>query len=85
MLTRLNSGDCLYRSNSPVHSASVPGGFSPVNFQSVIDRPERVSRVIPPRTTMLNTQAEEPPSHHAIALRCGAVRPSTRDREVVAT
>lgn len=82
MLTRLNSGDCLYRANSAVHSASVPGGFSPVNFQSVIDRPDRVSRVIPPKTTILKTHAEDPPSHQVTALHCDAVRPSTSDRAV---
>jgi hypothetical protein len=51
-----------------------------VNFQSVIDSPERVSRVKPPSTTMLNTQALQPPSHHASALRAesGSPRDSAR-------
>ncbi len=34
----------------------VVGGLSPVNFQSVMDSPERVRRVTPPSTTMLKTQ-----------------------------
>lgn len=33
---------------------------------------------------MLNTQADEPPSHHAMALRCDPVSPSTRVADAVA-
>jgi hypothetical protein len=32
---------------------------------------------------MLNTQADEPPSHHAMALRCDPVSPSTRVADAV--
>lgn len=48
----------------------------PVNFQSVMDRPDRVSRVTPPSTTMLNTHALQPPSHHASCLRAEDDRPA---------
>ena len=47
-----------------------------MNFQSVMDSPERVRRVMPPSTTRLATQAEQPPSHQARALRVPASRPS---------
>jgi hypothetical protein len=46
-----------------------------VNFHSVIDRPERVSLVSPPRTTILNTQAAHPPSHSERAFLDPALRP----------
>ena len=51
LLSFWNSGDALYFENSACQSASLRGVFSPVNFQSVMDRPERVSRVTPPSTT----------------------------------
>ena len=40
-----------------------------MNFQSVMDKPDRVNRVTPPSTTMLNTQAAEPKSHAPTHLR----------------
>jgi len=40
-----------------------------VNFQSVMDRPDRVRRVAPPKATMDATQAAHPPSHQARARR----------------
>lgn len=54
----------------------VEGGFSPVNFQLVMDRPERVRRVMPPTTTSTKTQAEQTPSHAASWRRCPEVRPA---------
>lgn len=54
----------------------VEGGFSPVNFQLVMDRPERVRRVMPPTTTSTNTQAEQTPSQAASWRRCPEVRPA---------
>uniref|UniRef100_A0A0V0HF12 Putative ovule protein n=1 Tax=Solanum chacoense TaxID=4108 RepID=A0A0V0HF12_SOLCH len=69
LFTRLYSGDCLYFSNSTNQSSSVRGGRLPVNFQSVIDRPERVSRVIPPSTTILKTQAADAKSHMPTIFR----------------
>ena len=50
------------------------GARSPVNFQSVMDSPERVRRVMPPRTTMLATHPAHPPSHSATALLAPALR-----------
>lgn len=52
----------------------------PVNFQSVMDRPDRVRRVKPPSTTMLNTHALQPPSHHASCRRAESDRPRDRAR-----
>ena len=46
-----------------------------MNFHSVMDRPERVRRVMPPSTTRLATQAEQPPSHHATARLVAGSRP----------
>lgn len=60
---RLYSGDTWYFKNSICHCSSVSGGRPPANFQSVIDSPDRVRRVIPPSTTMLNTQPVHPNSH----------------------
>lgn len=43
-----------------------------------MDRPERVSLVMPPSTTMLKTQAAQPPSHSDIALLAPLLRPAPR-------
>ena len=43
-----------------------------MNFQSVMDNPERVRRVTPPSTTMLNTQPARSNRHQAIAVRATA-------------
>jgi hypothetical protein len=59
----------------PTHSQHIP-----VNFQSVMDRPDLVSRVTPPRTTILNTQALQPPSHQASCRRAESDRPRDRAR-----
>lgn len=48
-----------------------------MNFQSVMDSPERVSLVIPPSTTKLATQALHRPSHAAIACLVLLLRPCT--------
>jgi hypothetical protein len=48
---------------------------TPVNFQSVIDSPERVRRVKPPSTTMLNTHALQPPTHQASCRRAESDKP----------
>jgi hypothetical protein len=52
----------------------------PVNFQSVMDRPDLVRRVTPPSTTILNTQALQPPSHQASCRRAESDRPRDRAR-----
>jgi hypothetical protein len=56
------SGDALYLLNSTSHSSGVMGGSPPANLQSVIARPERVRRVTPPNTTILNTHPVQPAS-----------------------
>lgn len=56
----------------------VLGGRSPVNFQSVIDRPERVRRVRPPKTTILKTQPEVPPNHQAKAFLAPSLNPALK-------
>ena len=67
------------RAHAPTHPPTgVLGGFSPVNFQLVIDRPERVRRVMPPTTTSTNTQPLQMPSHTASCLRWPGVRPAVR-------
>lgn len=53
----------------------------PVNFHSVMDRPERVRRVMPPSTTMLYTHSAVPPSHTDICLRAESLRPWHRASE----
>ena len=68
----------MYRLNSVSHSAVVWGGRSPVNFQSVMERPDRVRRVMPPRATILNTQALPPASHTVNARRIPGVRPAVK-------
>lgn len=53
----------------------------PVNFHSVMDRPERVRRVMPPSTTMLYTHTAVPPSHTDICLRAESLKPWHRASE----
>jgi len=60
-----HSGYCLYRSNSTSHSATEIGGNDPCSFQSVIDNPERVSRVIPPTVTIPATSPLIPNNQYA--------------------
>src|SRR5688572_17879728 len=52
-------GVCLYLLNSAIHCCSVKGGNAPViTSHSVIERPEPVKRVIPPKiicTMIMNT------------------------------
>lgn len=65
------AGHAIYRRGS----TCVLGARSPVNFQSVMESPERVSRVMPPSTTMLNTQPAQPPSHSVSAWRAPGLSP----------
>lgn len=46
-----------------------------MNFQSVMERPERVSRVIPPRMISVDTHPVHAPSHTATCFLWPAVRP----------
>ena len=61
-------GICLYFSKASAHWASVIGGIAPImGFHSVIDRPEPVSRVMPPMTTIRKTMAALANSQIAMA------------------
>ena len=56
------SGESFHRANSASHASAVIGGNEPCSFQSVIDRPERVRRVMPPTVTMPATMPPQPSS-----------------------
>src|SRR6516164_5840166 len=60
------SGICWYFVNSAAQSEAVSGGTTPmIGFHSVIDRPERVRRVMPPTTTIAKIMAQQTNSHTA--------------------
>src|SRR6266404_6246113 len=60
------SGTCLYFANSADQSAAESGGTMPMTgFHSVMERPERASRVMPPITTIRAIIAQQPKSHAA--------------------
>src|SRR5215831_15380423 len=60
------SGTSLYFANSTAQSAAESGGRTPTTgFHSVIDKPERVSRVMPPTTTIRKIIAQHVKSHAA--------------------
>src|SRR5215217_9701406 len=70
-------GICRYFSNSAVQAASESGGIVPVTgCHSVIDNPDRVSRVTPPITTIAKIIAQQHSSHTATDLRFGAAAAS---------
>ena len=53
----------MYFSNASSHCAWLNGGSAPViGFHSVMERPDSVSRVAPPTTTIANTSAA---THHS--------------------
>src|SRR5215471_12442862 len=61
------SGICWYLANSAAQSAAESGGMMPMTgFHSVIDKPERVSRVMPPTITIRKISAQQPKSQTAI-------------------
>src|SRR6516164_7458751 len=69
------SGICWYFANSTPQSAAESGGTMPTTgFHSVIDRPDRVSRVMPPTTTIKKINAQQTNSQIATAPRrfCGS-------------
>ena len=69
-LTRWYCGMVLYLSNSACHCACDSGGTTPVTgFHSTIERPDCVSRVAPPTTTMANTSAARQAIHRRIRPR----------------
>ena len=54
--------------NAAAHWAWVNGGTTPITgFHSVIDRPERVRRVMPPTTTISKISAQQPKRQAATA------------------
>src|SRR6266851_8574842 len=60
------SGICLYFANSAAQSVAESGGTMPITgVDSVIDRPERVSRVMPPTTTIRAIIAQQAKSQAA--------------------
>src|SRR5215470_16471553 len=62
------SGIALYLANSAAQAASEIGGTIPTTgFHSVIDRPDKVSRVMPPTTTIRKIIAQQIKSQAAIA------------------
>src|SRR5215475_3411158 len=63
-------GMVLYLSNSARHAVASSGGTTPVTgFHSTIDRPDSVSRVAPPTTTVANIRAATASSHSRTARR----------------
>src|SRR6266436_7735202 len=63
-------GMVLYLSNSSRHADASSGGTTPVTgFHSTIDRPDSVSRVAPPTTTVTNIRAATASSHSRTARR----------------
>src|SRR5271165_3968482 len=67
------SGICLYLANSAAQSAEESGGTMPtIGCHSVIERPERVSRVTPPTTTIRRISPQQRKSHAAteVIRRC---------------
>src|SRR5436305_3866027 len=67
-------GMCWYLANSAAQAEGESGGRTPTTgSHSVIERPERVSRVIPPITTMTKIMPQQNRSQMAIGRRSGAV------------
>src|SRR6516225_8824035 len=63
-------GMVLYLSNSACHAGASRGGITPVTgFHSTIERPDSVSRVAPPTTTVTNIRAATASSHSRTARR----------------
>src|SRR5262245_7067634 len=64
-------GIALYLSNSACQAAWSSGGSTPVTgFHSTIERPDSVSRVAPPTTTVTTISAATASSHSLTARRC---------------
>ena len=64
LLTCAYSGVAWYFANASFQSAADSGGKVPtIGCHSVIDKPEWVSRVTPPTTTIANTSAQQRSSH----------------------
>jgi hypothetical protein len=72
----------LYLANSVAQSAAESGGTMPITgCHSVIDKPDRVSRVIPPTTTIRKIIAQQTKSQTAIvpSLSLAAALPTVGD------
>ena len=66
-------GTCLYASNACAQSLPVSGGIAPeTGFHSVIERPDSVSRVIPPTMTISQTSPATVNSHVESLCRVAA-------------
>src|SRR5712691_6402145 len=71
-LTSRYCGMCWYLSNSAAQAAGDSGGRMPTTgCHSVIDRPDRVSRVTPPNTTMTKIMPQQNNSHSATCRELG--------------
>src|SRR6266853_2278410 len=71
--TARDSGICLYFANSATQSVEENGGTMPtIGCHSIIERPERVSRVTPPTTTIRRSSPQQRKSHAATGVirRC---------------
>jgi hypothetical protein len=69
-LTRRYCGVAWYFANSAFQAASLSGGMVPLTgCHSVIDRPDSVSRVAPPTSTMAKISAATAMSQRRIARR----------------
>ena len=62
LYSRWYSGNSFHRLNSTSHSAASRGHRLPCGRQSVMERPDRVSRVMPPTTTITKTEPAVPSS-----------------------
>src|SRR5215831_3798091 len=81
------SGTFWYLANSAAQSVGESGGTMPISgFHSVIERPERVSRVMPPTTTIRKISPQQRNSHAAIGpgLRSDAASIAAPELAVVA-
>src|SRR5271157_262170 len=75
------SGISLYLANTAAQSAAESGGTTPTTgFHSVIDRPDRVSRVMPPITTIRKIRPQQRNNQTATAPSPHPSLPRTRGR-----
>lgn len=73
----MNSGDFLYLSNSTCQSSSFIGGMAPAKgFHSTMERPDSVSLVSPPNTTMPYTNPPDTSSQDPTTFCLQGIPPS---------
>ena len=76
------SGNFLYLLNASSHSTSFIGGIAPfINFQSTIESPESVRRVIPPITTIENIR-KQPDKSQIITDRLSFIVASNKEKSL---